>query len=58
MHRQKLCNKFLAFVIVLAKIAQSILIHTITHRYYAIRDNPLLTFKGISLKLKEKEEMK
>ena len=36
---------------VFPQVAQSVSVHNITHRYYASRDIPLLTFKGISLKL-------
>ena len=45
------CQRSLVQVTILPKVTQSVLIHNITHKYYASRDIPLLTFKGISLKL-------
>ena len=51
------CQRSLLQVTILPKVTQSVLIHNITRKYYASRDIPLLTFKGISLKLTSKGGM-
>ena len=51
------CQRSLFQVTIFPEITQSVLIHNITRKYYASRDIPLLTFKGISLKLTTKGGM-
>ena len=51
------CQRSLLQVTIFPKVTQSVLIHNITRKYYASRDIPLLTIKGISLKLTSKGGM-
>lgn len=51
MNLQQFCEIFLLEIIIFPQIAQSILIHKITHNNYAVREITLLLFKGISLKM-------
>ena len=50
---QMIRHCFLGEVVILPQISETVLVHIITLGYYAIREYPLLTFKGITLKILE-----